>query len=117
MPYPLESQLPHEGHQKTGREYKVGATAIRAAFASSFRTGPVGKTVNIGSERALIYTFGTPAEANAADWLVAAEFLRYGGQVAVVRAATAIVNATESGTGVLIGDEDVLRALCGICEP
>ena len=57
----------------------VGATAIRGAFASSFRKGPVGTIVNIGSERELIDTFGTPAEANAADWLVAAEFLRYGG--------------------------------------
>ena len=88
----------------------VGATAIRAAFASSFRTGPVGKIVNIGSERELIDTFGTPAEANAADWLVAAEFLRYGGQLAVVRAATAVVNATESGSGVLIGDKDAFDA-------
>ena len=88
----------------------VGATAIRGAFASSFRTGPVGKIVNIGSERELIDTFGTPAEANAADWLVAAEFLRYGGQLAVVRAATGVKNATESGTGVLIGDKDAFDA-------
>ena len=81
----------------------VGATAIRGAFASSFRTGPVGKIVNIGSERELIDTFGTPAEANAADWLVAAEFLRYGGQLAVVRAATGVKNATES---ILITDKN-----------
>ena len=88
----------------------VGATAIRGAFASSFRTGPVGKIVNIGSERELIDTFGTPAEANAADWLVASEFLRYGGQLAVVRAASSVLNATESGTGVLIGDKDAFDA-------
>ena len=88
----------------------VGATAIRGAFASSFRTGPVGKIVNIGSERELIDTFGTPAEANAADWLVAAEFLRYGGQLGVVRAATGVLNATESGSGVLIGDKDAFDA-------
>jgi len=88
----------------------VGATAIRGAFASSFRTGPVGKIVNIGSERELIDTFGTPAEANAADWLVASEFLRYGGQLAVVRAATGVLNATESGSGVLIGDKDAFDA-------
>ena len=76
----------------------VGATAIRGAIASSFRTGPVGKIVNIGSERELIDVFGTPSEANAGDWLVASEFLRYGGQLAVVRAATAVLNATESGS-------------------
>ena len=88
----------------------VGATAIRGAFASSFRKGPVGKIVNIGSERELIDTFGTPAEANAADWLVASEFLRYGGQLAVVRAATGVLNATASGSGVLIGDKDAFDA-------
>jgi len=84
----------------------VGATAIRAAFASSFRTGPVGKIVNIGSERELIDTFGTPSEANAGDWLVASEFIRYGGQLAVVRAATGVLNATTSGSGVLIGSKE-----------
>ena len=88
----------------------VGATAIRGAFASSFRKGPVGKIVNIGSERELIDTFGTPSEANAGDWLVASEFLRYGGQLAVVRAATGVLNATESGSGVLIGDKDAFDA-------
>ena len=88
----------------------VGASAIRGAIASSFRTGPVGKIVNIGSERELINVFGTPSEANAGDWLVASEFLRYGGQLAVVRAASAIVNATESGTGILIGDKDAFDA-------
>ena len=88
----------------------VGASAIRGAFASSFRNGPVGKIVNIGSERELIDTFGTPAEANAADWLVAAEFLRYGGRLAVVRAATDVLNATLSGTGVLIADKDSFDA-------
>ena len=88
----------------------VGASAIRGAIASSFRTGPVGKIVNIGSERELIDVFGTPSEANAGDWLVASEFLRYGGQLAVVRAATGVTNATESGTGVLIGDKDAFDA-------
>ena len=88
----------------------VGATAIRGAIASSFRTGPVGKIVNIGSERELIDVFGTPSEANAGDWLVASEFLRYGGQLAVVRATTSVLNATESGSGVLIGDKDAFDA-------
>jgi len=87
----------------------VGALAIRAAFASSFRKGPVGKITNIGSERELIDTFGAPAEANAGDWLVASEFLRYGGQLAVVRAATGVLNAT-TGSGVLVADKDAFDA-------
>jgi len=88
----------------------VGAQAIVAAVASTFRTGPVGKITKIGSERELIDTFGTPAEANAADWLVASEFLRYGGQLAVVRAETGVLNATKSGTGVLVADKDAFDA-------
>ena len=88
----------------------VGDVAITAAFASTFRTGPVGKITNIGSERELIDTFGSPAEANAADWLVASEFLRYGGNLAVVRAATSVLNATESGAGVLIGSQEAFES-------
>ena len=88
----------------------VGASAIRGAFASSFSKGPVGKIVNIGSERELIDTFGTPAEANAADWLVASEFLRYGGQLGVVRAASGVLNATASGSGVLVGTKEAFEA-------
>ena len=88
----------------------VGAQAIVGAFASSFRTGPVGKITPISSERELIDTFGTPAEANAADWLVASEFLRYGGQLAVVRAATGVKNATKSGTGVLVATREAFES-------
>ena len=88
----------------------TGALAIRAAFATTFRTGPVGKVINVNSERELIDTFGTPAEANASDWLVGAEFLRYGGQLAVLRAATTVKNATKSGTGVLISTKEAFDA-------
>ena len=88
----------------------VGASAIRGAIASSFRKGPVGKITNIGSERELIDTFGAPSEANAGDWLVASEFLRYGGQLAVVRAATGVLNATLSGSGVLVGTKEAFEA-------
>jgi hypothetical protein len=84
----------------------TGVSALRGAIASTFTKGPVGKIVNIGSERELINTFGAPSEANAADWLVASEFLRYGGQLAVVRAATGVLNATESGSGVLVGTKE-----------
>ena len=88
----------------------VGSSALVGAIASSFRKGPVGKITSIGSERELIDTFGAPAEANAGDWLVASEFLRYGGRLAVVRAATGVLNATLSGTGVLVGDKDAFDA-------
>ena len=82
----------------------TGVSGLRAGFASSFRSGDVGKIVNIGSERELLEVFGAPAEDNAEDWLVAGEFLRYGGQLAVVRAVTTgLLNAASEGGGVLIG--------------
>ena len=83
----------------------VGDVAITAAFASTFVKGPVGTITNINSERELIEQFGGPSDDNASDWLVASEFLQYGGRLAVVRATTAVLNATASGTGVLIKDK------------
>ena len=94
----------------------TGVSGLRAGFASSFRSGPVGKITNIGSERELINTFGAPAEANAADWLVAGEFLRYGGQLAVVRASTGVLNATLDGTAVLVGSKEDYDAGAGASE-
>ena len=89
----------------------VGTSSIRGAIASSFRTGPVGKITNISTERELVDTFGAPSEANAGDWLVAAEFLRYGGRLAVVRAATAVLNAVSSdASAVLIGTKESFDA-------
>ena len=94
----------------------TGVSALKAAIASTFTKGPVGKIVNIGSERDLIDTFGAPAEANAADWLVASEYLRYGGQLAVVRAATGVLNATKDGSAVLIGSKEDYEAGAGSSE-
>jgi len=94
----------------------TGVSGLRAGFASSFRSGPVGKITNIGSERELINTFGAPSEANAADWLVAGEFLRYGGQLAVVRASTGVLNATLDGTAVLVGSKSDYDAGAGSSE-
>ena len=94
----------------------TGVSGLRAGFASSFRSGPVGKITNIGSERELLDTFGAPAEANAADWLVAGEFLRYGRQLAVVRAATGVLNATLDGSAVLVGSKSDYDAGAGSSE-
>ena len=94
----------------------VGVSGLRAGIASSFASGPVGKITNIGSERELINTFGAPAEANAADWLVAAEYLRYGGSLAVVRVATGVLNATLDGSAVLIGSKEDFDAGAGSSE-
>ena len=83
----------------------VGASSLTAAFASSFQKGPIGEIVSISSEKQLVSVFGTPKEANAEDWMVAAEFLGYGGQLAVVRAETGAENATSGSDGVLIKND------------
>ena len=91
----------------------VGDSALTAAFASSFQKGPIGEIVSISSQKALIDTFGTPQDSNAEDWLVANEFLGYGGQLAVVRAATGVLNAS-NGAGVLIkNDSDWVAGVGG----
>ena len=91
----------------------TGVSPLRAGIASTFTKGPVGKIVNIGTERELISTFGAPDESNSADWLVASEYLRYGGQLAVIRAATGVLNAASEGGGVLIGSVEDYEAGAG----
>ena len=85
----------------------VGASEITAAHASTFQKGPIGKVVNIASQKELISVFGAPTDANAEDFFVASEFLGYGGRLAVVRAATGVNSASAAGGAVLVkSDED-----------
>lgn len=85
----------------------VGASQITAAIASTFQKGPIGKVTNIASQKELLSVFGAPSDANAEDWLVASEFLNYGGRLSVVRAATSVNNASNTGASVLVrNDED-----------
>lgn len=75
----------------------VGAQQITAGFASTFAKGPINQIVNINSQKQFVEVFGKPSDANAEDWFVASEFLNYGGRLAVVRAATTVLNATTDG--------------------
>lgn len=83
----------------------TGAQQITSAFASTFQKGPINEIVNISSQKQMIDVFGKPSDANAEDWYVASEFLNYGGRLAVVRAATSVLNATADGTGVLVRND------------
>lgn len=95
----------------------TGALAIRAAHASSFAKGPIGEIVNINTQKELIDTFGEPTASHAEDWMVASEFLNYGGRLAVVRAESdGALNATTGGTGVLIKNEEDWMAGTGTSE-
>ena len=88
----------------------VGDVALTAAFSTTFAKGPVGTITSISSERELIDQFGSPSASNASDWLVASEYLAYGGRLAVVRAETGVENATASGTGVLVKNKTDFEA-------
>ena len=80
----------------------VGAQQITAAVAGSYVKGPINEIVRINSQRELVNIFGKPTDANAEDWYVASEFLSYGGRLAVVRAATGVLNATSGEGGTLV---------------
>ena len=84
----------------------VGASEITAAHASTFRKGPIGKVVNISSQKELISVFGAPTDANAEDFFVASEFLGYGGRLAVVRAATGVNSSSVAGGTVVVKNDD-----------
>ena len=95
----------------------TGVLQIRAAHASSFTKGPIGEIVNINTQKELISVFGGPTEANAEDWLVANEFLNYGGRLAVVRAeSTGALNATTGAAGIPIPTEAAWMAGAGNSE-
>ena len=74
-----------------------------AAFAGSFNKGPLDEIVSISSEQELVETFGKPDSSNFEYFFSAANFLQYSNSLRVVRATqTSAVNASTSGTGVLV---------------
>jgi phage tail sheath protein FI len=84
----------------------IGATVLQAIW------GPVEEIVTITSEKELVETFGTPVDTNAAYFLNAAAFLKYGNNLKVVRAVnTGALNSTSgvsgAGTGLLIKNKEV----------
>jgi hypothetical protein len=83
----------------------IGAQQIVAAFAGSFAKGPVSEIVQVNSQKELVDNFGKPTDTNAGDWYVASEFLAYGGRLAVVRAASGVLNATSGSVGVLVAND------------
>ena len=91
----------------------TGDSALTGAFASSFQKGPIGVITSISSQKDLIATFGTPQESNAEDWLVAAEFLGYGGRLAVVRAETGALNASNDAGVLIKNDSDWVAGVGG----
>jgi phage tail sheath protein FI len=81
------------------------ATTI-GGLAGNFAWGPVEEVVSIPNEIRLAETFGKPDSNTFQYFFTAANFLSYGSNLRVVRAAnTSALNATTSGTGVLIKNQ------------
>ena len=77
------------------------------AVAGQFTKGPLDEIVSISSEQELVDTFGKPDVNNFEYFFSAANFLQYSNSLRVVRATqTSAVNASTSGTGVLIKNTD-----------
>jgi phage tail sheath protein FI len=84
----------------------------QAAIAGKFSTGPLNVPVLISSEDELVATFGKPNETNYMEWHCAAEFLKYSASLYVTRATpVGVLNATFSGTGFLIDNEDTFHGM------
>ena len=81
------------------------ATSI-AAISLPAERGPVSEITSISSEAELLEIFGKPSSSNFEVWFCAANFLGYGNALRVVRPASGILNATVSGSGVLIKNDD-----------
>jgi len=75
------------------------------ATAGSFQWGPVDEITQVGSEKALVAKFGEPNDDTYKYFYPAAQFLQYGNDLRVVRAITGHLNATASGTGLLIKND------------
>jgi len=86
------------------------ATSI-GAIAGAFEKGPVSTIVNISSEEELVEIFGKPTTTGNQfeTFFSAANFLRYGDSLKVVRAESGILNAG-ANSGILIRDDDHYQA-------
>ena len=78
------------------------ATTV-GGLAGDFAWGPVEEVYNISNEIRLVDTFGKPTSNTFGYFYTAANFLSYGSNLRVVRAAnTGTLNATSSGVGIQI---------------
>ena len=78
------------------------ATTV-GGLAGNFAWGPCEEVIIVPSEIRLVDTFGKPNDTTFPYFFTAANFLSYGSDLRVVRAAnTGSLNATTSGTGVQI---------------
>ena len=66
------------------------------AIAGPFEKGPVEEIVAVSSEQDMVKVFGKPNNDNFEYWLTAANFLQYTNSLRIVRAASALTNASSN---------------------
>lgn len=83
----------------------VGTT--QGAFSGAFQWGPIDTRILVDNEVKLVDRFGKPDANTATSFFTAANFLAYGNNLRIVRAAnTNSNNATTGGNGIYIKNED-----------
>ena len=83
----------------------VGTT--QGAFSGAFQWGPIDTRILVDNEVKLVERFGKPDANTATSFYTAANFLAYGNNLRIVRAAnTNSNNATTGGNGIYIKNED-----------
>ena len=83
----------------------VGTT--QGAFSGAFQWGPIDTRILVDNEVNLVDRFGKPDANTATSFYTAANFLAYGNNLRIVRAAnTNSNNATTGGNGIYIKNED-----------
>ena len=73
------------------------------AIGGLFRWGPIGQIVLVDSEKTLVSRYGKPTNYNAETFFTAANFLAYGNQLYVSRAANT-ADTTANGTWTAVAD-------------
>ena len=64
--------------------------------------GPIDEITTVSSEQELAEVFGKPNSSNFEEWFSAANFLGYGNNLKVVRPITGMLNASVSGSPILV---------------
>lgn len=97
----------------------IAAIGTSGGFVGQFRWGPINEVTRITSEGDLVAQFGKPNSNTVVDFLSAANFLSYSGNLYLVRSANSLaLNATSeattgsntAGAGKLIENKDVYDA-------
>ena len=72
------------------------------AIAAPFKSGPIEESVLISSQSQLINVFGRPQsnDRQYEDWMVASEYLSYGGTLQVVRIDGSGLNNANAGVSI-----------------